>query len=150
MNLANKLTVTRLLVLPLIVLFSLWGFAGHWISVFFLSLLACLTDLLDGYVARRQGTVTAFGKAMDPIADKALFFTLALPMAVGGIIPWWIVWVFLMRELLVSGLRIASTGKRGEVIAASFLGKAKTVLQDAAILLLAAEQALPALGKAHL
>jgi len=141
MTLANKLTLSRLLVLPLIVGCCILGASWGWWMALALGILAALTDLADGYIARSTNTVTDFGKAMDPIADKALFFTLALPLADCGALPWALVWLFLIREFVVSGLRIAATGKSGTVIAASLLGKAKTALQDVGILLLTFAQA---------
>lgn len=140
MNLPNKLTLGRIAVLPLILIAAWAGGRVGWGFAAFLGLLAALTDLADGWIARRTDSETDFGAAMDPIADKALFFTLALPLAHLGAFPWPLVWLFLMRELVMSGLRIAAAGKRGEVIPASYLGKAKTVLQDVGILLLAFAQ----------
>lgn len=140
MNLANKLTLGRIAVLPLILICAWAGGRVGWGFAAFLALLAALTDVADGWIARQTDTVTDFGTALDPIADKALFFTLALPLAQLGAFPWPLVWVFLMRELVMSGLRIAAAGQRGAVIPASYLGKAKTLLQDVGVLLLAFAQ----------
>jgi len=144
MNLPNKLTLGRMAVLPLILIAAWAGGRVGWGFAAVLALLAALTDVADGFIARRTDSETDFGAAMDPIADKALFFTLALPLAQLGTFPWPLVWVFLMRELLMSGLRIAAAGRKGEVIPASILGKTKTLLQDIGILFLAFAQVFAA------
>lgn len=142
MNLPNKLTLGRIAVLPLILIAAWAGGRVGWGFAAVLGLLAALTDLADGWIARQTDSETDFGAAMDPIADKALFFTLAIPLTqVSEFRLWWpLLWVFLMRELVMSGLRIAAAGSRGEVIPASYLGKAKTLLQDVGILLAAFAQ----------
>jgi CDP-diacylglycerol--glycerol-3-phosphate 3-phosphatidyltransferase len=130
-NIANGLTVLRLGIVPVFVLFLLEGGAGWRIAAFIAFGIASLTDLLDGEIARRRGLITDFGKIADPIADKALTGSALLALSALGELPWWITSVILFRELAVTGLRFWVI-RRG-VIAASRGGKAKTLLQVIAI-----------------
>ncbi|MFC6084613.1 CDP-diacylglycerol--glycerol-3-phosphate 3-phosphatidyltransferase [Sphaerisporangium aureirubrum] len=132
-NVANVLTVLRLLVVPVFVAgMFLDGQAWRYASLV-IFLLASLTDQLDGWLARRYGLVTDFGKIADPIADKALIGAALVTLSLLGELPWWVTIVILGREVGVTVLRIAVI--RHGVIPASYGGKIKTVLQILAIAL---------------
>jgi CDP-diacylglycerol--glycerol-3-phosphate 3-phosphatidyltransferase len=128
MNLPNKLTVLRVAAIPVIVALLLIDLAACRIAATALFILACLTDWLDGYIARRQGIVTVFGKFLDPVADKLLVLCTMITLAGLGQLPAWVCVVVLFRELMVDGLRLIAVQK-GVVIAAGKLGKIKTVSQ---------------------
>ncbi len=125
MNLPNRLTILRIVLVPVFVLFFLLGW-------YFLSLLvfaaASITDTLDGHIARSRGLVTNFGKLMDPLADKILVMAAMLCFVQIGACPAWIVIVILAREFLVTSLRLIAAGE-GIVIAADVFGKMKTIAQ---------------------
>ena len=129
MSLANKLTLARLAMVPVFLAMMEIPFPHHtaWAAAVFLA--AALTDLLDGYFARRQGTVSGFGKIFDPIADKILVLSALLPLAVQGRLSVWVVLILVGREFIVSAVRIQASSQGGTIIAASLLGKVKTVLQ---------------------
>ena len=132
MNVANLLTICRMLLTPLLVVLldqAAWGPA----LVVFATAMA--TDALDGYLARSRGLVTDFGKVMDPVADKLLIGSALVCLAAIDRVDAWVVAVILAREAAVSGLRIAA-GRQGMIISANRLGKAKTAMQTAAILAL--------------
>lgn len=134
-NAANIVTLVRFLLVPLVVVALLLDDGGggwRWVAagVF---LLAAATDRLDGWLARRLGQVTDWGKLVDPIADKALVGTALVALSALGDLPWWVTIVILVRELGVTALRFAVL--RYAVIAASPGGKAKTVLQTIGITL---------------
>ncbi|WP_297518833.1 CDP-diacylglycerol--glycerol-3-phosphate 3-phosphatidyltransferase [uncultured Clostridium sp.] len=136
MNLANKLTVIRVIFVPIFLLCMSTNIIpyGTFIATI-IFILASITDKLDGYIARSRNQVTNFGKFMDPLADK-LLVTAALITLVGvNIIPAWITVVIISREFAVSGLRSIAAAE-GHVIAASNWGKIKTVFQMVAIVLL--------------
>ena len=133
-NLPNALTVLRLAVVPLFAYLLLHDEglddAGrYWATLVFV--LAIITDRYDGMIARRTGQVTEFGKLADPIADKALTGTALIGLSALGMLPWWVTWVILVREVGVTVLRFWVI--RHGVIAASRGGKAKTVAQALAI-----------------
>jgi CDP-diacylglycerol--glycerol-3-phosphate 3-phosphatidyltransferase len=133
-NLPNALTVLRLAVVPLFAYLLLkddgLDDAGrYWATLVFV--LAIITDRYDGMIARRTGQVTEFGKLADPIADKALTGTALIGLSALGMLPWWVTWVILVREVGVTVLRFWVI--RHGVIAASRGGKAKTVAQALAI-----------------
>lgn len=133
LNLANALTVGRLALVPVfLVLLLLGGAAQRWaaLGVF---VVAALTDRIDGHVARSRGTVTRFGTAADPIADKALTGAGLLGLSALGELPWWVTVVVLGRELAVTGLR-ALVRRHGR-LPVSRGGKWKTALQGLAIVL---------------
>lgn len=142
MSLANKLTLARLAMVPVFLAMMEIPFPHHtaWAAAIFLA--AALTDLLDGYFARRQGTVSGFGKIFDPIADKILVLSALLPLAVQGRLSVWVVLILVGREFIVSAVRIQASSQGGTIIAASLLGKVKTVLQDAAIIMMLMEPEL--------
>jgi CDP-diacylglycerol---glycerol-3-phosphate 3-phosphatidyltransferase len=130
-NIANALTVLRLLLVPVFVWFLLVG-GQAWRSVAFAAFaVASLTDLLDGELARRRGLITDFGKIADPIADKALIGAALVTLSYLGELSWWVTAAIAARELAVTGLRFWVI-RRG-VIAASRGGKLKTLLQVVAI-----------------
>ena len=132
-NVANALTVLRLCLVPVFIVFLLAGGDGWRIAACVIFGLASATDFLDGELARRRGLITDFGKIADPIADKALTGSALVVLSALGELPWWVTGVILFRELAVTGLRfwVISHG----VIAASRGGKAKTLLQVIAIAL---------------
>ena len=135
MNLPNKLTLLRVLAIPAVVTLLLIDTAvcrGIAIALF---VLACLTDWLDGYIARRQGIVTVLGKFLDPVADKLLVLSTMITLSGLGQLPVWVCVVVLFRELMVDGLRLIAVQK-GIVIAAGKLGKLKTVFQMILVLVL--------------
>ncbi len=139
MNLPNKLTLLRVLMVPFFVLFMLAGFSPYdkWIALA-IYIAACLTDLLDGKIARKYGLITDFGKFMDPLADKLLVSAAMICLAANGRLPAWIVIVIISREFIISGFRLVAADK-GVVIAASWWGKIKTVFQMAMTILLIAD-----------
>ncbi len=132
-NLPNALTVARIAVIPLLalILMSPSRSAGFWAAILFA--VASITDWLDGYLARRMGIVTIFGKFLDPIADKLIVMAALIMILPFNRVPAWMVLVILGREIIITGLRgIASS--EGIVIHASDLGKYKTIFQIVAIL----------------
>jgi CDP-diacylglycerol--glycerol-3-phosphate 3-phosphatidyltransferase len=133
MNVANALTVLRLLLVPVFVLFLLAGGPGWRIAAFAVFLVASVTDLLDGRIARQRGLITDFGKIADPIADKALTGAALVTLSAQGELAWWVTAVILAREVGVTALRFWVI--RHGVIAASRGGKIKTLLQVLAITL---------------
>ena len=137
MNLPNKLTILRVLMIPFFVVFLLvdiFGPADDWIA-FGIFVIASLTDMLDGKIARKYNLVTNFGKLMDPLADKLLVSAALICLVAMGRLAAWIVIIIISREFIISGLRqIASDN--GIVIAASYWGKYKTTFQMVMICLL--------------
>jgi len=128
---ANALTLLRLVLVPLFVVLLVAGGTGWRIAAFAVFLIASVTDLLDGRIARQRGLITDFGKIADPIADKALTGAALVTLSAQGALAWWVTAVILARELGVTGLRFWVI-RRG-VIAASRGGKIKTLLQVLAI-----------------
>jgi CDP-diacylglycerol---glycerol-3-phosphate 3-phosphatidyltransferase len=131
MNVANALTVVRLLLVPACVRLLVIGGTGARVGAFAVFAVASVTDLLDGELARRRNLITDFGKIADPIADKALTGSALVTLSALGQLPWWVTIVILARELAVTVLRFWVI-RRG-VIAASRGGKIKTILQVIAI-----------------
>ncbi|OOM72235.1 CDP-diacylglycerol--glycerol-3-phosphate 3-phosphatidyltransferase [Clostridium puniceum] len=136
MNLANKLTLVRIFLVPVFLVFiAVKGIPyGSFIATF-IFILASLTDKLDGYVARSRNQITNFGKFMDPLADKLLVTAALISLVELQVVPGWAAVVILAREFAVSGLRSIAAAQ-GRVIAASWWGKIKTVIQIIAIILL--------------
>jgi CDP-diacylglycerol--glycerol-3-phosphate 3-phosphatidyltransferase len=130
-NVANALTLLRLTLVPVFVVFLLAGSPGWRVAAFAAFGVASATDVLDGELARRRSLITDFGKIADPIADKALTGSALVTLSVLGQLGWWVTGVILFRELTVTGLRFWVI-RRG-VIAASRGGKLKTLLQVIAI-----------------
>ncbi|WP_252213783.1 CDP-diacylglycerol--glycerol-3-phosphate 3-phosphatidyltransferase [Clostridium sp. VAP41] len=136
MNLANKLTLIRIFLVPIFLIFIVVkGIPyGSFIATI-IFVLAALTDKLDGYIARSRNQVTNFGKFMDPLADKLLVTTALITLVEMQIVPSWAAVIIIAREFAVSGLRTLAASE-GRVIAASWWGKIKTVIQIIAIVLL--------------
>jgi CDP-diacylglycerol--glycerol-3-phosphate 3-phosphatidyltransferase len=130
-NLANALTVARLVLVPVVVACLLAGTTAWRVAAFVAFAAASVTDLLDGRIARSRGLITDFGKIADPIADKALTGAALVTLSYLGWLPWWVTAVILAREVAVTGLRFWVI--RYGVIAASRGGKLKTLLQVLAI-----------------
>ena len=128
MNLPNKLSVARVLCIPAIVTLLHFPEPACRIAAAVLFIIGCLTDFLDGRIARKRNLVTDFGKFIDPVADKLLVLTTLIMLIHLGLIPAWFVIVILCRELAVDGLRMVAVTK-GQVIAAGPLGKWKTACQ---------------------
>lgn len=140
MNTPNKLTLLRIIMIPFFVLFMLVPIGGDshkWIALV-IFVVASLTDLLDGYLARRDKLVTNFGKFMDPLADKLLVCSAMICLIELGKLPAWVVIIIISREFIISGFRLVASDN-GIVIAASWGGKLKTVSQMAMIILLIAD-----------
>ena len=130
MNLPNKLTVLRIIMVPFFVFFMLTdagGAANKWIALVIFCV-ASLTDMLDGKIARARGLVTNFGKFMDPLADKLLVCSAMICLIPLGKLTAWFVIVIIAREFIISGFRLVASDN-GIVIAASYWGKFKTVSQ---------------------
>ena len=125
MNLPNRLTVLRVALVPAVCLLIGLGLYPWAAAVF---ALGALTDFLDGYLARRDGLITVFGKFLDPVADKLLVLTAMIMLTEKGLLPAWAAVIVAARELAVDGLRLVASGS-GKVVAAKMPGKIKTVLQ---------------------
>ncbi len=139
MNLPNKLTIFRVIMIPFFVFFVLVPVAGEaskWIALT-IFIIASLTDWLDGYLARKNNLVTNFGKFMDPLADKLLVCSALICLVELKSIPSWIVIVIIAREFIISGFRLVASDN-GVVIAASYWGKFKTTFQMIMICLMIA------------
>ena len=135
MNLANKLTLLRIFLVPVFLIFFLVeGIDYGTIVATIVFIVASITDQLDGHIARSRNQITTFGKFMDPLADKLLVTAVFVCLVQIGMIPAWAVIIILSREFAVSGLR-SIAASNGLVIAASWWGKIKTVTQMLAILL---------------
>ena len=157
MNLPNKLTVLRLCLVPVVMLI---GFLPSSIIPFYLSCFLCaalfigtaVTDMLDGKIARKYNLVTDFGKFIDPLADKFMVISSMIAILVWmllrgetllAMIFVWVVLIILLRELGVTSLRLVVAGKSGIVVAASMLGKIKTVSQMVGTVVLIVEPMIP-------
>ncbi len=141
MNLANKLTIFRVILVPIMVIVPFLGIEGKLYGIPIANLvmdlifiIASITDKLDGYIARKKNQITTFGKFLDPLADKILVLAAMLLLVEMQKLPAWIPIIVLSREFIVSGYRLVAV-ERGKVIAASKWGKLKTVTQMVAIIL---------------
>ena len=140
MNLPNKITIARILLVPIMMLMPYIGITAKTsfglpivnIVILVIFLVASFTDYLDGHIARKRNIVTNFGKFLDPIADKLLVLAALVMLVEAGIIPGWIPIIIAAREFMVSAIRML-VATEGKVIAASKLGKIKTVTQMVAI-----------------
>ena len=140
MNLPNKLTILRMIMVPFFVFFKLVTVAGDatkWIALV-IFVVASLTDTLDGYLARRDNLVTDFGKFMDPLADKLLVCSALICFVELGNLPAWMVIIIIGREFIISGFRLVASDN-GIVIAASKTGKLKTISQMVMVVLVIAD-----------
>ena len=137
MNLPNKLTIFRIILIPFFVLFLLAPYFegyGNYIAVA-IFIVASLTDLLDGKIARKYNMVTNFGKFMDPLADKLLVCSAMICLVDLRLIPSWVVIIIIAREFIISGFRLVASDN-GIVIAASYWGKFKTTFQMIMVIVL--------------
>ena len=125
MNTANKLTLLRVFLIPVFLVVMYWGFPGYRYVALAVYVVACLTDLLDGYIARHYNQVSDFGKFADPLADKCLVMAALCCLVESGEFYGWILAAVLLREFAVSGMRLVAVEK-GRVIAAGWSGKVKT------------------------
>jgi CDP-diacylglycerol--glycerol-3-phosphate 3-phosphatidyltransferase len=144
MNLPNKLTIFRVVLIPFFLLFlytDFWGSANSYVAVA-IFIVASLTDLLDGKIARKYNMVTNFGKFMDPLADKLLVCSAMIALVDLGKLAGWIVIIIIAREFIISGFRLIASDN-GVVIAASYWGKFKTTFQMIMIILLVLDLPLP-------
>lgn len=130
MNLPNKLTILRVIMIPLCILLTLLNLN---IAAAIVFLIASLTDFLDGYIARKQRIVTNFGKFADPVADKILSLCMMIVLVFWTSFPWWAVCIVAARELAIDGLRLVAV-EQGIVIPAGQLGKIKTNFQFLCVL----------------
>lgn len=139
MNLPNKLTMFRVILIPFFIVFLLVPITpfDKWIALG-IFIVASLTDLLDGYIARKYNLVTNFGKFMDPLADKLLVCSALICLIELDRIPSWMVIIIIAREFVISGFRLIASDN-GVVIAASYWGKFKTTFQMIAVCLMIAD-----------
>lgn len=139
MNLPNKLTIFRVILIPFFVVLLLFDLTAYdkWIALG-IFIVASLTDFLDGYIARKYNLVTNFGKFMDPLADKLLVCSAMICLVELARIPAWVVIVIIAREFIISGFRLVASDN-GVVIAASYWGKFKTTFQILMICLMIAD-----------
>lgn len=128
MNIANKLTIMRLLLVPVFVILFLMKTPGTGLAASFVFCVAAFTDFLDGHLARKYHLVTTFGKFLDPLADKVLTISAFIMLVEEGIIPAWGVIIIVTRELAITGFRILAASDN-ITIAASPFGKIKTITQ---------------------
>ena len=142
MNLPNKLTIFRMILVPIMVIIPFLGIKTEvlgipltYIIIDLIFIIASITDKLDGYLARKNNQVTTFGKFLDPLADKTLVLAAMIMLVEMAKLPAWIPIIVLAREFIVSGYRLVAVEKGGKVIAASKWGKLKTVTQMFAIIL---------------
>ena len=148
MNIANRLTIARIAMIPLFLVIMCFpkdvlgivnvfhsNLSVSWVLAMIIFTIASITDFLDGYLARKYHLITNFGKFADPLADKLLVMTAFITLVGAGVIPMWIVAVIVCRELAVTGLRLLLVND-GEVLAAAWPGKVKTATQMLAIIFL--------------
>lgn len=143
MNLPNKLTLFRIILVPIMVIVSFFDIPGSFLGISttmwimeLIFIIASITDKLDGYLARKNNQVTNFGKFLDPIADKILVVATMILFVEMGRLPAWIPIIVIFREFAVSGYRLIAVQNSGKVIAANVWGKLKTVTQMIAIILM--------------
>ena len=136
MNVPNRLTILRVVMIPLFVVAMLWEtLPYHEYIALALFVGACITDFFDGYLARKYNQITTFGKFMDPLADKLLVCSAMICMIELNRLPAWVVIIIIAREFIISGFRLIAA-ENGVVIAANYWGKFKTVSQMIMIILL--------------
>ncbi len=149
MNLPNKLTVLRMILVPFFVLAILWPFPHHFLVALALFGAASYTDHLDGKLARKNNQITDFGKFMDPLADKILVISALVCFVSLNLCDVWLVLLIIAREFMVTSIRLVAAGK-GSVIAANNWGKVKTVSQIVAICVILLLQYIVELGDLRL
>ena len=140
MNTPNKLTMLRVVLIPFFLAFLMGGIpveGSKWIALA-IFVIASLTDMLDGYLARRDHLITNFGKFMDPLADKLLVSAALIALVELGRLPAWVVIVIISREFIISGFRLVASDNN-RVIAASYWGKFKTFFQMVMVCLMIAD-----------
>ena len=142
MNLPNKLTIFRILLVPIMVIIPFFKIQGNFFNIpieywiiNIIFVIASFTDKLDGHIARSRNQITTFGKFLDPLADKILVLAAMVMLVEMNRLPAWIPIIVLFREFMISGYRLIAVEKGGVVIAASNWGKFKTVTQMTAIIL---------------
>src|SRR5437588_11507138 len=143
LNLPNLLTLVRILLVPLLIVGLLEKTGGGDLLAAIVFATASLTDAIDGYLARTRNWVTAFGKVMDPIADKLLIVAALVALVSLARLQAWVAMVIIAREFAVTVLRVWAGAQQGVVIAASSLGKLKTVVQVAMVMVLIAVRGRP-------
>ena len=137
MNLPNKLTVLRVILVPFFVFFLLESYILHHnLIALKIFAIASYTDQLDGKIARRDNLITNFGKFMDPLADKILVISALICFVASGTVSPWFLILITFREFAVTSIRLVAAGGKGKVIAANIWGKAKTVSQIVAIIII--------------
>ncbi len=130
MNLPNKLTVFRIILVPIIVFFIIYErLENHYLYALIFFLIASYTDRLDGHLARKNGIVTNFGKIMDPLADKILVASVFVCFTATGLIPTWATVLIICREFIITSFRFMILEDSNKVISANMWGKIKTVIQ---------------------
>ena len=132
MNIANKLTISRIFLTVIFMIFLFMEGFTYKLLALIVFIIASWTDFLDGYLAKKRNEISNFGKFMDPIADKVLIISAFLAFVEMRLIPAWIVLIIVFREFLITGLRLLALA-RGEVIEAAVAGKHKTVSQMVSI-----------------
>lgn len=135
MNLANKLTILRVLLVPVFMIILLIDFPNNDYIALAVFIIAALTDMLDGHIARSRNQITKFGKFMDPLADKLLVSSALIILVEMNRLSSWIVIIIIAREFAITGLRVLAASE-GITIAASWYGKFKTIFQILAIIVL--------------
>ena len=136
MNLANKLTLIRIILVPIFLVFIAYQDLPYGsVIATLIFIIASVTDQLDGYIARSRNQITTFGKFLDPIADKIVVIAAMIMLVEFGHLPAWIPIIVIFREFIVSGYRLVAVQKDGNVIAANVWGKLKTVTQMIAVIL---------------
>ncbi len=128
MNIANKLTVLRVILIPFFIVFGLVENVACSYTSLALFIIASFTDFLDGYLARKNNLVSDFGKFLDPLADKLLVFAALALLVHRGLVSVWVLYIVLLRELTVTGVRLIASNN-GRVISAGWSGKIKTTFQ---------------------
>ena len=143
MNLPNKLTLFRIILVPIMVIISFFNIPGSFLEISttmwileIIFIIASITDKLDGHLARKNNQITNFGKFLDPIADKILVVATMIMFVEFGKLPAWIPIIVIFREFAVSGYRLIAVQSEGKVVAANIWGKTKTVTQMIAIILM--------------
>lgn len=142
MNIANKITILRIILIPIFLFVLLSNITNNLLIALVLFLIASFTDFLDGYLARKLNLITKLGKFLDPLADKLLVISAMLAFVEIGLLPSWIAFIIVSRELIISVFR-AIAASEGVVIAASWWGKLKTNSQIIMIIILLLNNYIP-------